>query len=122
LQLVPLLEVLNQNGVRYLVKGSTAAIIQDVDLPLTDLDVVPATDAANLRRLGDALRELGASERRGEQLEAAEEIFANPLLLSETTFWTFSTVFGDLDIVLRPAGFEAGYLVLLGRVDGEDGE
>ncbi|MHB1711666.1 MAG: hypothetical protein ACYCV7_09720, partial [Acidimicrobiales bacterium] len=26
-----------------------------------------------------------------------------------TTFWTFTTDFGELDIVLRPAGFPRGY-------------
>jgi hypothetical protein len=45
--------------------GSYSAIVQGVDLPMTDLDIVPATGPANRDRLVAALKELGARQRRG---------------------------------------------------------
>jgi hypothetical protein len=96
--------------------GSTAAIVQDIDLALTDLNVVPAVDSDNLVRLVGALAELSAHEMRAEQVEGAEQLFAEPSLLLDGTFWTFVTAFGDLDVVLRPAGFEAGFLALIDNV------
>ena len=33
----------------------------------------------------------------------------DPSSLTDTTFWTFTTEYGDLDVVLRPAGFPQGY-------------
>ncbi len=113
---VPILGALNRHGVRYVVMGSTAAIVQDVDLALTDLDVVPAVDSDNLLRLVRALRELGVREKRGELVEDAEQIFADPSVRLDSTFWTFVTAYGDLDIVLRPAGFEAGFSALIDNV------
>ena len=48
-------------------------------------------------------------ERRGEVIEAAYELMEDPSSLTDTTFWTFTTEYGDLDVVLRPAGFPQGY-------------
>jgi hypothetical protein len=76
---------------------------------MTDLDIVPATGSANRDRLVAALKELGAHERRGEVIEAAYELMEDPSSLTDTTFWTFATEYGDIDVVLRPAGFPHGY-------------
>ncbi len=55
---------LNRFGVKYVVIGLSAAQLQGAPIPRTrDIDVTPATDAANLRRLSDALRELQARIR-----------------------------------------------------------
>jgi hypothetical protein len=113
---VPILAALNRQRVRYVVMGSTAAIIQDIDLALTDLDIVPAVNADNLVRLVRALRELDAREKGAEQVEDAEQALADPSVLLDATFWTFVTAYGDLDLVLRPAGFEAGFSALIDNV------
>ena len=39
----------------------------------------------------------------------AYELMEDPSSLTDTTFWTFTTEYGDLDVVLRPAGFPRGY-------------
>ena len=62
------------------------------------------------------MTELGARERRGEIVEVAYELMEDPSLLTDTTFWTFATEYGDLDVVLRPAGFPRGYDDLVGGV------
>ena len=55
---------LNRFGVKYVVIGAFAAQLQGAPIPRTrDIDVTPATDAANLRRLFDALHELQARVR-----------------------------------------------------------
>ena len=40
----------------------------------------------------------------------------DPSRLTDTTFWTFTTEFGDIDVVLRPAGFPHGYEDLINSV------
>jgi len=69
LRIVPLVAALERHGVRYIAVGSTAAIIQGVDLVLTDLDIVPAIDLDrhNLKRLAKALAEIGALEKTGRR-------------------------------------------------------
>ncbi len=116
LRAVPILAALERHRVSYVLVGSYGAIVQGVDLPVTDLDIVPATGASNRDRLAAALKDLGARERRGEVLEVAYELMENPSSLTDTTFWTFATEYGDLDVVLRPAGFPGGYDDLVGSV------
>jgi hypothetical protein len=116
LRAVPILAALERHRVSYVLMGSYGAIVQGVDLPTTDLDVVPATGPGNRDRLVAALKELGARERRGEALEVAYELMEDPSSLTDTTFWTFTTEYGDLDIVLRPAGFPRGYDDLIDSV------
>ncbi len=53
-----LLSVLENRGVRYIVIGSIAAAAYGVDLQAADLDIVPDTSKANLRRLMVALGEM----------------------------------------------------------------
>ena len=52
-----LLRILENRGVQYIVIGSIAMEAYGVDLQAADLDIVPDTSKANLRRLVDALRE-----------------------------------------------------------------
>ena len=58
----------------------------------------------------------------------AYELMEDPSSLTDTTFWTFTTEYGDLDVVLRPAGFPQGYddlvdgVVIVRLVDEERSE
>ena len=89
--------------------GSYSAIVQGVDLPMTDLDIVPATEAENARRLVACLDELEAQEQSGDERETIDELREYPQSLTDVSFRMFSTKYGGLDIVLRPAGFPGGY-------------
>lgn len=108
-----LFEALQRHGVRYVAVDSYPAILQGVDLPMTDLDIVPATDRENLERVIGCLAELEAKERSGE---AIEELRADPESLTDRSFRMFATKFGELDIVFRPAGFPGGYADLIDNV------
>lgn len=39
----------------------------------------------------------------------------DPTLLLDATFWTFTTNYGEIDLVLRPAEVEGGYVALIDR-------
>lgn len=106
---VPLLDALGRHQVRYVAIGSYSAIAQGVELPMTDLDIVPATDDENAERLVACLEELGAKEKTGDEPESIAELRSSPGSLADVEFRMFSTKYGELDIVLRPAGFPRGY-------------
>jgi hypothetical protein len=103
-QFEAIFEVLNRWKVRYVVIGGVAAILQGVPLPRTlDLDVTPAADSKNQKRLMDALREMEA-RLRAPGLEEPLEIELDHRTLSKMTTMTFMTRFGPLDVCLRPDG------------------
>jgi hypothetical protein len=58
-----ILTLLERHGVHYVITGSVAAAIHGVELEPGDLDIVPATDLANLERLVRVLFEIEARPR-----------------------------------------------------------
>ena len=59
-----MLEILDRHDVEYIVIGGFAIELHDVAIPPTrDVDITPAQSPANLRRLAEALEELGARFR-----------------------------------------------------------
>jgi hypothetical protein len=116
LRAVPIIEALGRHGVRYIVVGSYAAIAQGVDLAMTDLDIVPATNDDNLALLVAALKSLHALEQVGDQVHDLSELSEDPSTLTDTTFRVFETDFGRLDVLFRPAGFPRGYEDLVSKV------
>jgi hypothetical protein len=100
------LEVLTRHGVDFLVVGAFAAVVQGYPLPTQDLDVTPARDPENLRRLTEALLELKAQLRLPR-----DETLAFPLdadFLGRADAWTLATDAGPLGLIFQPAG-TAGY-------------
>ena len=114
-----LLEVLDRHGVAFVVAGSVGALAHGATgVTPGDLDIVPATDEANLRRLGEALADLDAvasietgswkTDAAGEHHWVEDGIRRSPRPLDATdadTFdHSFSTRLGRLDVVPRIAG------------------
>jgi len=114
-----LLEALDHQAVSYVVAGSVGAVAHGaVGVDPGDLDIVPATDPANLRRLADALASLDAvaaidtgawtTDDHGEHrwVEDGVERRPRPLDLDDpdTFDHSFSTRLGRLDVVPRIAG------------------
>ena len=114
-----LLDVLDRHGVAFVIGGSVGALAHGApNVEPGDLDVIPATDVENLRRLGAALGEVEAmpapvtgswvtdedGQHRwvedGVERPAAALDPANP----ETFDHSFTTSFGRLDVVPRIAG------------------
>lgn len=96
-----IVEVLNRQGVRYVVIGGYAGVLHGSPRTTEDLDITPDTAHENLERLANALRELDAKlmpPGAGEPLDWpwSAEAFA------PFTTLTTRTRCGDLDICLRP--------------------
>jgi hypothetical protein len=101
-----IVEVLNRRRVKYVVIGALAALLQGVPLPRSaDIDVTPASDVDNKKRLASALRDLEA-QLRAPGLEEPVEILLDDRTFTGMVTMTFVTKFGPLDISFVPDGTE----------------
>jgi len=96
---------LNRHGVRYVLIGGLAAVLQGSPLPTLDADICPSREPDDLERLAAALAELEARIRTPDTAEGVRfpydaGFLANVLLLN------LVTRYGDLDLSFRPAGTE----------------
>ena len=109
-----ILEALNRHQVSYVVIGGYAAELHQARVPATrDIDITPSTEAENLDRLSDALRELGALIRTAGVPEGLA-FDHDGASLGRVRVWNLQCEAGDLDISFRPDGTE-GYAELAPR-------
>jgi hypothetical protein len=100
--------ILNKYGVKYVVMGAFAPQLQGAPIPRTrDVDVTPASDAANLKRLSAALHELGARVRIADDPEGVPFDHDGPSL-GRARVWNLTSPHGEFDISFVPSGTE-GY-------------
>lgn len=104
LQPEPLLQALDRQGVDFVLVGGLAGLAHGSSYPTFDLDIAYSRDRSNLRRLVDALREIGVTLRGAPadlpfQLEV--ETFANG------ANFTFDTEFGSFDVLGDIAGIKS---------------
>ncbi|HEX7195251.1 MAG TPA: hypothetical protein VF364_00300, partial [Candidatus Limnocylindria bacterium] len=117
--LAALLATLEEHGVAHVVGGSVGALAHGApDVSPGDLDIVPATDPANLGRLADALARLGAepavetgawqTDEAGEHRWVEDGVERPPRALdpqdASTYDHSFATPHGRLDVVPSIAG------------------
>jgi hypothetical protein len=99
---------LNRFGVKYVVIGAFAAQLQGAPIPRTrDIDITPASDAANLKRLSAALHELQARIRTAHVPEGLP-FDHNGASLARARMWNLTSPYGDFDISFVPSGTD-GY-------------
>lgn len=99
---------LNKYGVKYVVIGAFAAQLQGAPIPRTrDIDVTPASDSANLKRLSAALHELEARIRIVDNAEGLPFDHDGPSL-GQARVWNLTSPSGEFDISFVPSGTE-GY-------------
>lgn len=99
---------LNKFGVKYVVIGAFAAQLQGAPIPRTrDIDVTPATDTANLKRLSDSLYELHARIRTVDE-PGGLSFDHDGSSLGRARMWNLTSPFGEFDIFFVPSGTE-GY-------------
>lgn len=102
-----ILATLKSHDVAFVVIGAYAAVTQGWSEPTSDIDITPDRDVRNLQRLAGALRQMDAQVLTDEgDIDASWPIDDQHLRLRETTF--LATRYGDLDVVINPAGAE-GY-------------
>lgn len=102
-----LLAVLDSHGVEFVMVGGMAAVLHGSPTTTNDIDIVADPDRANLVRLADALEELEARIRSPAD-PGGVAFSPHPDLLAGVSVLTMHTRFGDLDLVMTPAGLE-GY-------------
>ena len=99
---------LNNYGVKYVVIGAFAAQLHGAPIPRTrDIDLTPASDSANLKRLSAALHELQARVRTPDDPEGLPFDHDGPSL-GRAGMWNLTSPFGEFDISFVPSGTE-GY-------------
>jgi hypothetical protein len=116
-----ILAVLEKHEVRCVLIGGFAAVIHGSPYVTTDVDVVPAPDLENLRRLSDALRDLHAKVWTSSE-PAGIPFDHSPSSLKDVRIWNLVTDFGRLDLTFEPSGThgyddlsrDATHLVILG--------
>ena len=100
------LGALSDAGVRYVLIGGMAAILHGDAGVTLDLDIAPAFDDANLERLAEALRSLGARIRAegspaGLPFDCSAAFLRS---LGPESLVNLTTRAGDIDLVFMPHG------------------
>lgn len=96
-----ILEALVAQDVDFVLIGGMAGVSHGSSYPSYDVDVAYERSRANLERLADALRDLGAT-LRGVRSDAPFQL--DWKTLANGANFTFETRFGALDILAEPAG------------------
>ncbi len=99
--------ILNEEGVDYVVVGGFAAVVHGSSLPTRDIDVVPSREAANLDRLGRALRRMNALIRTSDEPVAAP--IDGPFLAKMPFMLNLVTDHGEMDLTFSPSGGLGGF-------------
>lgn len=104
---VRICEVLNEEGVEYVVIGGFASFIHGSPLPTLHVDVVPSRHAENLDRLAGALSRMNAMIRTSDgpvpvRIDG-KFLAAMPLMLN------LVTDHGDVDLTFKPSGPLEGF-------------
>jgi hypothetical protein len=109
-QIAAVAECLNRHGVEYVIVGGGAAQPHGAPVMRTrDADVVPSKAAANLDRLGAALRDMDARLWVGpDEPEGLQMAFDRGTLGQIEGFLNLITRHGPLDVTYRPDGTD-GY-------------
>jgi len=104
---VRICEILNEEGVRYVVVGGIATVMHGSTLSTQDIDLVPDQSDNNLAALARALQRLNVRIRTdGESLDAKiDEIF----LRNSSFILNLVSDYGDIDIAFQPSGPLDGY-------------
>lgn len=108
-----LLAHLQAHGVRYILIGGLAAVLQGSPLPTLDVDICPARERENLERLAGALRQLDARLRVARS-EVGVAFPCDATFLGNVQVLNLVTRFGDLDLSFVPSGTK-GYDDLVAR-------
>lgn len=112
------ISTLVEHGVEFVVIGALAAIAQGYPLNTQDIDVTPARDPENVRRLADALTALAARLRTPREPDGVP-FPLEPSFLGSVDSWTLRTDSGDLDLLFAPAGTRGYDDLKRGAVEAE---
>lgn len=104
---VQICQILNEEGVAYVIVGGFASVVHGSSLPTQDIDVVPSRQPENLDRLGRALQRMNAMIRTGGDPVPAS--IDGPFLANMPVMLNLVTDLGDLDLTFAPSGGLGGF-------------
>ena len=99
---VRICEILNEEGVDYVVVGGFASLVHGSPLPTQDIDVVPSRLPANLDRLALALGRMNAMIRTSDDPVSAR--IDGRFLAGMPSMLNLVTDHGDVDLMFTPSG------------------
>ena len=105
LEVEKIFAALHDHGVRYVLIGGLAGVVQGSPGLTEDADIFPDMAEENLERLAACLRDLGARLRVPGEVDGVP-FDPHPALLGQMSSLTLVTVHGDLDLVTAPAGLD----------------
>lgn len=94
---------LDRHGVRYVLIGGLAAVLHGSPLQTVDVDICPARDPENLRRLASALEDLDARIRTPDVPDGVRFPYEGAFL-ARVDLLNLMTRSGDLDLAFTPSG------------------
>ncbi len=104
---VRICEVLNEEGVEYIIIGGFAAVIHGSSLPTRDIDVLPTRESGNLTKLARALNRIGAMIRTSG--DPVFTLIDGPFLANMPLLLNLVTDLGEMDLTFSPSGPLDGY-------------
>ena len=104
---VRICQILNEEGVAYVIVGGFASVVHGSSLPTQDIDVVPSRQSENLDRLARALRRMNAMIRTGGDPVPAP--IDGPFLAKMPIMLNLVTDLGDVDLTFAPSGGLGGF-------------
>lgn len=104
---LPILDVLNANGVEYVVIGGYAASLHASPFITYDVDITPRRSQENLERLSRALASIGARIRTKEEPDGLPFSHTGASL-GAANVWSLITEHGEVDVCFVPNGTD-GY-------------
>ncbi|MEO6652700.1 MAG: hypothetical protein ABIP17_08600 [Ilumatobacteraceae bacterium] len=102
---IALVRVLAEHDVDCVLIGGLAAVLHGSPTTTNDADIVPEMSAANLERVGAALRALDARLRVASDPDGVP-FDPHPALLASMKMLNTTTRYGDLDLTISPAGID----------------
>ena len=100
-------QILNEEGVEYVVVGGFASVVHGSSLPTQDIDVVPSRQRENLDRLARGLRRMNAMIRTDHEPVPAR--MTGPFLANMPVMLNLVTDLGDVDLTFTPSGGLGGF-------------
>lgn len=104
---VRICEILNEEGVRYVVVGGIATVMHGSTLSTQDIDLVPDRSDNNLAALARALQRLNVRIRTEDESVAVK--IDEQFLRNSTFMLNLVSDCGDIDIAFQPSGPLEGY-------------
>jgi hypothetical protein len=98
-----ILAALERRHVSYVVIGAFARVIQGAEEIAHGVDIAPSLRGGNLRRLEQALEDLGAARGKNKNVGLKEATIRDEMPFE------LRTIAGELKIVAEPAGTRGGY-------------